>query len=232
MLYMNKPTHIFCCLAFFIATIANAQPEETARVLRDTLGERLVTLHSPLFEETYRFEVGTHHFSVKRKKILDSLFYRTPDEVLHFFMVDTAEQEIYQGAPAMRKIPIPVNSFFLDTLFDPDTGKILAVDTIRSVVVQSRFLFTIPSVNDFFDRMKWMDRFEALHPEYKVSVFKHSGSGPFMHLGDYGIRDAVAHLVAYMFKRETDDWFILNFYCPDARFKEPDIKIVMHYDPS
>ena len=207
----------------------NAQNMSSRAEITDTLGERLVTHHMVLFDKTFSYEVGAYNFTVQRKKILDSLFYKTPDNQLHFFMIDTAEEEVYKGSPELQKVVIPVDSFFVDAIRDPDNGQILAFDTIRSVVLQSRFVFEIPSVNDFFNTMKWLERFEEKYPQYRLGVFMGSGSGPFLHLGNYNIRNAVAHMVSYMFKRQTDDWFVLKLYVPDVHFEEPTLEMLLHY---
>ncbi|MGB0178319.1 MAG: hypothetical protein ACPF9D_14225, partial [Owenweeksia sp.] len=106
-----------------------------------------------------------------------------------------------------------------------------AIDTIRSVVVKSRFVFEIASVNDFFNTMKWLDEFELQYPEYRVGVFMGTGQGPFIHLGNYNIHSAVANMVSYMFKRKTDDWFVLKLFVPDVHFEEPTLEVLLHYAP-
>ncbi len=224
------------CAVFFllyIATLSHVQAQPGhVHTVRDTLGERLVTHHYPIFEKTFAFKVGEHNFTVKRKKIMDSLFYKTPDQKLHFFLLDTAEEEVYQGAPEIKRITIPIDSFYIDSLFNPaEGGQLLLIDTIKAISVKSRFVFEIPSVNDFFEEMKWLDEFGDLHPQYQMAVFKSSNKGLFNHLGNYTIHAGVAQLVSYLFKRQDEDWFILKLYRPDVHFEDPVIELVLHYKP-
>ncbi len=222
--------YFFGIIALVLSTSLFGQNRSVSGGADDTLGQKLVSRQSQLYTTQFDFEIGDYTFSVKRQKRLDSLFFKTPDERLHFFMVDTAEEETYTGAPAVKKVIIPIEPMYLDV--PRQDGQNAIRDTATKIALESRFVFQVNSVHDFFNQMKWLDEFNEAYPDYRINVFKLTDAGTLNRLGAYTVHQAEANLVSYLFKSEEESWFVLKFYRPNVHFKEPNLDMILHYRPA